>query len=173
MPRLRNLRAPTKKLRAPTKKLRAPTKKLRASAKVQGWGGVSVPRRASTSVAMLAQARCRWYLAPFKLELATFALPAITFVAFFAYVAVEPGAAWVVVNAFAPVNGPNVDDELKRSIAPLWRIFGGLLAVIQLCGFTFFVTPALHGISAWRRYGWRHGFGMSRVHRSVDPGVLV
>ena len=89
---------------------------------------------------------------------------------FFAYVAIEPGAAWAVVNAFGP---SSTLTGLKLRIAPLWRYFGSSLAVIQLCGFTVIVSPALHGLSAWRRYGWRHGFGMSRVHRSVDPGVLV
>ena len=79
------------------------------------------------------------------------------------------GAALAIVNAF----GPHIEGDFKLTIALLWRLAGGFVAVIQLCGCTFFVGPALHGFSAGRRYGWRHLFGMSRVHRSVDPGVLV
>jgi hypothetical protein len=58
-------------------------------------------------------------------------------------------------------------------MALLWRLAGGFIAVIQLCGFTMIFGPVLHGLSACRRYGWRHLFGIGRVHRSVDPGVLV
>ena len=90
--------------------------------------------------------------------------------AFFCYVAIEPGAALAVVNAFSP---SSTHFELKLRMALLWRLAGGFIAVIQLCGFTMIFGPVLHGLSACRRYGWRHLFGIGRVHRSVDPGVLV
>ena len=111
-----------------------------------------------------------WYLAPFKMELVTGALPSLMGTAFFCYVAIEPGAALAVVNAFSP---SSTHFELKLRMALLWRLAGGFIAVIQLCGFTMIFGPVLHGLSACRRYGWRHLFGIGRVHRSVDPGVLV